>query len=831
MFLRVETSLKSDFVDPIAQQWLTKIGKVHGSLAEKIRWARRLPVYWIELDAPRDRVVQAVQAAFRDPVLNWLFTGDLLPSAAGPSGTLQDLMQAAPSRPGVFHGIEKRKRLNVYDEQSQVALDLLQSIMGYRSPKDKLITGELLILEGPKIIQSDLEWIARYLYTDEQFESWSFISEDELKRNSRFQAEQVQKYLVPNQPEVAAKWLQFRKSSSNPVVSKINWSDLEKQFLTESKKFQSLQKAGSDDRGQTNTSLIQEEWVLHPKIQLGSLALNRNTFAEAENSLLKSQLEVNAELATPRLQTTLSVLPKKNRLWMGTSMVGTDAEFHPERIISEYHSALKNISESTSTPLVQMKSFEDDLENNPSFFWVSTVATSSVPDATLVENKNSTIQKQFELIWVGQEEPLIFNSALFVEKLKDARFQAEQARALEWVMSGSGKTLPEALKSFPHFAQSGLDLVLDGATAWFSQVLLQPMSLGQWWWVPSVHLEWVKSLLSFRALPFRHLGTVSNSGYLRIIEQGTVRFEVHVNEFFYNRPDSVSNHGSWVSEKKLMSEPCFLQDPLKTSAQGFRRYSAEELLIKSNPFVLKPKSSSWLGVMVLVDLFDVGMKTEDLEWMLRRCTAVGGCVTSIQVSMVNGLKYWSKSIRSLCDDFGIRLNQYELREEPSLRGHWCAIQLIANVTDIRNVRSEDAKAQHDRIYWLDGAFDQPAFRWLAGMEGRYQTGLSSSMAVDPRGIKESLVNMLVQRRFGADVTLLETDLQFYATGYLVTLSESERFAVEEEWRTLELKHEFLGKTATTPYLILKNGNAPVVTISIEDASVLVPNSMGTKGDS
>jgi hypothetical protein len=105
MFVRVETGFKAGFSDPAASRLHRKIQEIHPACSEKIRWMRKLAVVWMEFDAPRDKVVQAIQAAFKNPVTDWVFTGDLLPSAAGTSGTLYDLMQDSPFRRGFFHVI------------------------------------------------------------------------------------------------------------------------------------------------------------------------------------------------------------------------------------------------------------------------------------------------------------------------------------------------------------------------------------------------------------------------------------------------------------------------------------------------------------------------------------------------------------------------------------------------------------------------------------------------------------------------------------------------------------------------------------------------------
>lgn len=783
MFLRVETGIKSEFHDPYAERWLTRINKVHQTLAEKIRWIRRIEVYWIELDAPRDKVVNAIQAAFKDPVLSWLFTGDLLPSAAGPTGTLQDLMQAAPMRPGVFHGIEKRKRLQTHDEKAQITLDALQTILKRSSSLDKLVTGELLLLEGPRLTSFDLEWLSRYLFTDEKFESWSFISEEELRKNSRFQSEQVAKYLVPQHTQVSAKWLQYRQSAQK-LTSNLDWK-----LLNEA--FRKREKTSSFEN-----VLKEEEWSVFPKIEFATMDLNRNTQNETEFALLKAQLEMNVQNCKPQLQTVMSVLPAKGRLW-----IGSDQGFHPERVWNEYLQGLKRIAETTSTPVMQVKAFEDDHENDPSFFWTSTVGVAE-------KNTNQSTKENpdmAEIIWVGQSESSGSN-VIFVEKLKEAKARCEQATSLQYSVSCSGKTLQNAIQSASSYLRYGFDLVVDGHQEWFSQALSMPLPLSELWGVHLQQKEWVFHQLKIRGIPFLHIGTSNLSGDIKVLQGGQAKIECNVSQYF----SQVSKY----TEADLIDEPFYIQDPLKVIPTVGHKFSTEELLIKGSPVVLRPNPASWAGLMILSDLFDSSLRLEDLEWMLRKCTAMGGQVHSAQVSFVNGLKSWNQMIKSLCSDFGIQLSQVELRHEPQLQSHWCAVQFISTVVDIRTMRSNDAKNPQERIYWIDGRFDQPAFRWLAGLEGRYQAGLGSALAVDPEGVKESLVKILIRKKLGAEVRLVPKE---YRGGFLVTLTENERFAIEEEWKMMGLEFDFLGKTAVSPYLVIREEGSPAQTVSIEDA--------------
>ena len=82
MFVRVETGFKAEFSDPEASRIHRKIAEIHPTLSDRIRWVRKLKVAWLEFDGSREKVIQAVQAAFKNQVTDWVFTGDLLPIEA-----------------------------------------------------------------------------------------------------------------------------------------------------------------------------------------------------------------------------------------------------------------------------------------------------------------------------------------------------------------------------------------------------------------------------------------------------------------------------------------------------------------------------------------------------------------------------------------------------------------------------------------------------------------------------------------------------------------------------------------------------------------------------
>jgi hypothetical protein len=153
----------------------------------------------------------------------------------------------------------------------------------------------------------------------------------------------------------------------------------------------------------------------------------------------------------------------------------------------------------------------------------------------------------------------------------------------------------------------------------------------------------------------------------------------------------------------------------------------------------------------------------------------------------------------------------------SIQAHWLALQIISRISDVRTARTEEFKFVNDRIYWLPGDFEQAGTRWLAGFEGRYQTGLHSAIAIESSEVGDepavsALTSALLKRRLGADVRLQH----HFPGGFFVSVSENERFAVEEEWRVVGVEYEFVGRITASPYLVIRDDEDRVKTIAIED---------------
>ncbi len=788
MFVRVETGLKADFSDPEAKAIHEKLSEIHPALAEKIRWVRKLKVYWIELNAPRDKVVQTISAAFRNSVTDWLFSGDLLPSAGGETGSLFDLMQASPFRPGIFHGIEKRKRLQHHDEAALVVLQALQTILGRKSNQDRVVTGELLLMEGLKLAQSDLEWVARNWFSHERFESWSLLSEEELKRNSRFQTEQVAKYLMTTQSMTRSRLLQFRPEAQAQAAT-TDWNKVT-EFL----------RAPVSTNAEAEIH-SQDDYEIRAEIRFASDNIHLDTQLETEFHLAKQQLE-NENIG---LQTVLGVLPDKHRLWQGEY---NDA--HPLRVRDEFELALERIAETTGTPVVQMKVFEDSHEGSSSYFWSSALSMKEGQVRPRESSKGDIV----DLIFVGHHESPAFNDLILVENFKAAIKRMNASEAVDFALPASGKTLLQVLKNPNSGLKYGFDLVLDGILPWFTKYLEAPLPLSQIWGVKEEKRSYVLEELEERGIPYLHFGSTALTGEIRILEQGELRTKVHATDFF--KTNKV--------ETALCAEPIYLEEEHVQPAKFKNRFSVEDLLLKpetyhvsiSSPVVLRPNLSTWMGTMVLSDLCGQEFNPEYLEYLFRKCTAIGGQIQSVQVSLLNGLSSWQKTLNDAVQNFGIHLSQIETISKPEINAHWLAIQVISKIEDIRGIRSEDFKQVHDRIYWLQGNFGDPATRWLAGMEGRYQGSIHSAVAIestqDRIGVIDTLTYALLKHKLGAEVKIQH----HFAAGFFVSVNENERFVVEQEWRAMDINYEFVGRITSSPFLVIRDENEQSHTISIED---------------
>lgn len=191
MFIRIEVATRPEFTDPGADALMRKIKLTHQEIFREIRWARLLDVYWISIPIERSSVISSVTSIFRDQALNWLFTGDLIPSAAGRQGGILDLFDAAPYRAGKFWGVEKRYRQGVTDNVGRTVREAFEIVLARKLPELKTASGKMAVFEGPQLNEDVLSIVAKDIFCNELIESWSIVDQDELKKSSRFHSEQV----------------------------------------------------------------------------------------------------------------------------------------------------------------------------------------------------------------------------------------------------------------------------------------------------------------------------------------------------------------------------------------------------------------------------------------------------------------------------------------------------------------------------------------------------------------------------------------------------------------------------------------------------------------
>jgi phosphoribosylformylglycinamidine (FGAM) synthase-like enzyme len=222
MFVRIEVATRPDFPDPLAQALLKRFQIQDPELRKKIRWARLLDVYWLDIPRAREEIIPACQEIFQDKATQWLFTGNLIPSASGKQGGIEDLMEASPIRPGKFWGLERRLRPGISDSKALAVLEALRMVLGEPLPGIRASTGQMLLLEGAPIREDDLSRLARN-WCNSSTETWSFLPEHELSGNERFFQDRVRKDEVSRSsaaPRSSAPTLQsFAQRLGSPRVS------------------------------------------------------------------------------------------------------------------------------------------------------------------------------------------------------------------------------------------------------------------------------------------------------------------------------------------------------------------------------------------------------------------------------------------------------------------------------------------------------------------------------------------------------------------------------------------------------------------------------------
>ena len=196
MFARIEVGVRPELLDSPVQGLPRRIELTDSNLRRQIRWARLIDVYWMDVSATREELIFAIGEVCWDKILQWVFSGNLMPSAAGKTGGLQDLMENAPNRPGKFWGIERRYRPGVTDNTGRTLIEAFEILLGKKFSQSRSSSGGLLLLEGPELNEDSLAYIAREVFCNELTETWTLVPEESLKKNERFHQERV-KYDIP----------------------------------------------------------------------------------------------------------------------------------------------------------------------------------------------------------------------------------------------------------------------------------------------------------------------------------------------------------------------------------------------------------------------------------------------------------------------------------------------------------------------------------------------------------------------------------------------------------------------------------------------------------
>ncbi len=222
MFARLEVALKPELTDPISSPLLRRMEMTDPHLRKLVRWARAIDVFWLDVPLAREEMIYAASEVLWDPVLHWLFTGNLIPSAAGKKGGIEDLLETAPNRPGRFFVIEKRYRLGVTDHAARTLVESLDAVLKRKMTDYRVCSGSMLILEGPHLTEEHLAGIAREYFANELLESWTLITEKEILNSERFHPERVKREM-PKAPvprfHTPIEWLPIASLSPGEIRS------------------------------------------------------------------------------------------------------------------------------------------------------------------------------------------------------------------------------------------------------------------------------------------------------------------------------------------------------------------------------------------------------------------------------------------------------------------------------------------------------------------------------------------------------------------------------------------------------------------------------------
>ena len=233
MFARVEVAMRPQFSDPAAEALLRKTELAHPKIRSKIRWARVVEIAWLDLPATREELIPAVTEIFWDRVLQWLFTANMIPRAAGTHGGLSDLMEAAPFRPGRFWALERRFRPGVTDNIGRTTLEAFEIVLSRKLEGGRAASGSLLLLEGPQLTEDDLSALARDVFCNELIETWTLLPEVELENSDRFHQERVKHGLPKTAMSSATLGTAAGRAAPAVVVPEISFDGLSDSALEE----------------------------------------------------------------------------------------------------------------------------------------------------------------------------------------------------------------------------------------------------------------------------------------------------------------------------------------------------------------------------------------------------------------------------------------------------------------------------------------------------------------------------------------------------------------------------------------------------------------------
>jgi phosphoribosylformylglycinamidine (FGAM) synthase-like enzyme len=316
MFARIEVSLKPDFQDAIAVPLLRRMEMTDPHLRKLVRWARSVDVYWLDLPLAREELIYATNEVLFDPVLHWLFTGNLIPSAAAKKGGVEDLLETAPNRPGKFFAIEKRFRLGVTDHPARTLVDAFEAVLKRKLEKPRVASGSMLILEGPGLTEEHLARIAREYFSNELLESWTLQTERELSHSERFHPERVKREMPKSlQPRVAGP-LETIPLSSLSTGEILNYCKRKGFKLSESQ-IPQIQKYYRD---QEKRDATEAELEIFSKVwgDQSSRKFIRSTFKYETSKEARSEVgnEIPHEIINPLAKTFAETVNEVPRSWI-----------------------------------------------------------------------------------------------------------------------------------------------------------------------------------------------------------------------------------------------------------------------------------------------------------------------------------------------------------------------------------------------------------------------------------------------------------------------------------------------------------------------------------